>query len=127
MRVCQQCTRYGIIQKRPERVVRRPQQSQRRMSEQTEELVVDASQLIREAIARMQIPEEQIAKRLGLKESALKAYARGTRKPPIADARVLERFLRIRLVETTREESAGFSSRDSGTLSIGDTVRIRKR
>ncbi len=82
---------------------------------------------IKEARERLGLKQEELAKRLRLKESQLHKYETGSQTPDLETARSLERALRITLVE--EHEDGGFAAPGEGgaggPLTIGDLLKKR--
>ncbi len=80
---------------------------------------------IKQARERMGLKQEELAKRLRIKESQLTKYETGSKKPDLETARLLEKALQIRLVEQHIEEGSKTTTTDSGPLTIGDMIKRR--
>jgi putative transcription factor len=97
--------------------------------EYIDEIIPNSSELIRNAVTSKNIQEDALAKRIGMKESVLKAYMKGSLKPSLEDARTLEKFFSIKLIERIKDNtkpSVNMQSK-SADLTIGDMIRIKKR
>ena len=135
MDVCTSCSRHGKRISRPrvqKAEVRKKSSTLPQREEFVEEILPDYSQKIKSAISKRDAKLEHLAKRLGLKESQLRHYERGTMKPSISDARNLERFFGIKIVDnvkvkTSSEVMQGAPSGSAKGLTIGDMIKVRKK
>jgi putative transcription factor len=132
MSVCISCSKYGkAVQKKtaPKTIVHEKQRYAAPVPEYVDEIVQGCSDIIRRAATKKNIQEDALAKRIGMKESVLKAYMKGSMAPSIEDARKLEKFFSIKLVERVKENSAAgkMEGQRSADLTIGDMIRIKKR
>jgi uncharacterized protein (TIGR00270 family) len=128
MRVAPKYARYGERVEDPV-TVRRVQRERRRAYEPTQSVRGDAPDLLRAAFHKLDTDEESLAKRLGMKESQLKAYLRGARTITIEDARTLEKFFSLSLIEAsepTGAPTAAPGSSDEG-LTLADAFKKAKR
>lgn len=83
--------------------------------------------IIKRAREQLGLKQEDLAKRLRIKESQLHKYETGGKRPDLETARLLEKALRINLVEEHVEEHGRQArSAQSGPLTIGDMIRTRK-
>jgi putative transcription factor len=125
--VCKRCARYGKVIRKEQPPARRfaPQRPQEK--ENTEMVVSNYSNLIKDARERMGLKQEELAKQLAEKVSLIHQMESSKFKPPLALAKKLQRFLRVKLVEEYEEER-GFSKGQKGeSLTLGDLIKVRKR
>ncbi|MFT4309503.1 MAG: multiprotein bridging factor aMBF1 [Candidatus Woesearchaeota archaeon] len=130
MRVCSSCAKYGkIIESKPKPIIREKPKYKSFEPEYVEEIIPQYNDIIRKAVMKTGIQEDAIAKRVGMKESVLKAYMRGSMKPSVDDAKKLEKYFTIRLIEKIKETGQTTVNTESraNDLTIGDMIRIRKR
>ena len=80
---------------------------------------------IKQARENMNLKQEQLAQKLGIKESQLHKYETGAKKPDLETARFLEKALRINLVEQHVEERQHIQKTESGPLTIADMIKKR--
>ena len=96
----------------------------------TEEIVEDYAERVYQAIQRSKKSYQELAQEIGLSMNDLRAIAHGHREPTIKEARKLERYFRIKLVESAEEEPIEKRTipRDyEPTLGDIANVRIKKR
>ncbi len=124
------CESCGSLGNKVSNVVASPQRpvQKRVVAQQPEEVVVDDfSALIKAAREKKQLSQEQLALAINERSSLLHKFETGHQVPTIALARKIEKFLGIRLVELVAAQEATTQRSDSQSLTIGDTIRIRKR
>ena len=133
MEVCTSCSAHGkkIIRPRVQKVVVSRKDARSQQQEETmEEVVSNYASILKSAISKKDIKLEYLAKRLGLKESQLRHYEQGKMKPNISDARNLERFFGIKIVENVkvkRNLSELSQENSKRGLTIGDMIKVRKK
>uniref|UniRef100_UPI0026269164 helix-turn-helix domain-containing protein n=1 Tax=Thermococcus sp. TaxID=35749 RepID=UPI0026269164 len=96
----------------------------------TEEIVEDFAERVYKAIQRSGKSYEELSHEIGLSVNDLRAIAHGYREPTIKEAKKLERYFKITLIERVEEEVE-----ERKTLpkdyepTLGDiaNIRIRKR
>jgi putative transcription factor len=126
--VCSQCSRYGSVVKpkavtRPQQVVKRKELS---MGFETTVLVSNYNVLIRQARESMGLTQADLAKLIGEKESIVRRLESRRMAPTLELARKIEKVLKIKLYEETRQEREppkpqGFQ------LTLGDVAVIKER
>ncbi len=134
LRVCASCAKHGELIRSPQPRVREQQPKkrviQKPVREVIEEVVPDAAERLRRAFQRAGRSFQDLARMVQMKESALRAFEQGRRKPSLDEARRLEKAFGVRLVERiTLEEtpSPGEAKHETGGITLGDIVRIRRR
>ena len=139
MTVCSSCARHGDIIRQIPSAKEKERKSKTeekvaaafgamRSAQETMLLVVDDyAPRIKKARERLGLKQEDMAKSLKIKESQLQGYETGSHKPDLETARMLEKALRIKLVEEHVEEHAGTQARRSGPFTLGDFVKTRKK
>ena len=122
---CEECAERGeIIRPVFEQEIRK--ESVR--GEEREEvfvLVEDYGQRIRSARERRGWKIEELARRIGVKESTLRKIEEGKLPPSEDVARKLERVLNIKLYEPLEEEEELGEEEHEFTLTLVDVVRVR--
>ena len=128
MRVAPRYAKYGSRVEESQAPAR-VRKEKRRIHEPTQTVRSDAPSLIRNAFQKLDTDEESLAKKLGMKESHLKAYLRGDRTITIEDARTFERFFSLTLIETNDSDATSaksYSSQSEG-LTLADLFKKAKR
>lgn len=87
----------------------------------------DYAKVIKAAREKSGLKQEDMAKKLKVKESQLHKYESGSHMPDLETARLLEKELKIKLVQEHKDE-AGPAARHGGAASftLGDFVKRRK-
>ena len=96
----------------------------------TEEIVEDYAERVYQAIQRSKKSYQELAQEIGLSMNDLRAIAHGHREPTIKEAKKLEKYFRIKLIETSEAEPIEKRTipRDyEPTLGDIANVRIKKR
>lgn len=136
MTVCDGCKGYGEVVRRVPTATDIKKKSKRQKREEDRQphstskdevlLLVKKSfsQLIREAREKRGLKQEELAQRLGMKESQLHKYESGGKRPDLETARMLERALGITLIEEHIEEHGRqTSSGHAGAMTIADMIK----
>ncbi len=135
VKVCKDCSVYGKIVKSPKtkKVFEKPLKKTKKISESkievVEEIVFDYDKKLKKAIMKENQKLEVLAKKLNMKESELRSYETGSRKPSIETAKKLEKFFKIKLVETIElgKEKIEKVENNNSSLTIGDLIRIKRK
>jgi len=138
MTVCSSCKEYGEVIRRLPTQQETKREAKRKPEERTPTtmggaqggpretlllVVPDYGARVKKARERLGLKQEELAKRLRIKESQLHTYESGMRKPDLETARQLERALRITLVEEHVEEGSSTAARASGPVTIADLLK----
>jgi len=76
----------------------------------------------------MGLKQEDLAKKLRMKESQLHKYESGGKKPDIETARMLEGALKIKLIKQHVEEHGRqTTTSSSGPMTIADMIKVKKK
>lgn len=132
MMTCSECAKYSSGEwKPPGRVTRNPLQRTRRLQtrpigdaplqEENLRVVPSYSTIIREARERLGWPLEQLAYKVGLKESQVRKIEAGKLVPSLKEAKLFEHVLQIPLIEVA-ETGGGSIGAKPQTLTIGDVI-----
>ncbi len=141
--VCEKCSSYGKIigrfqSEQPKHEKKSfldttsvsSQRSEPEKETETIQLIVsNYSELIKKAREEKNLKQEELARKIAEKESVIHSLESDNRKPNIALARKLEKFLRITLVETVELATKGSIPQVSSSekLTLGDMIKIKKR
>lgn len=96
----------------------------------TEEIVEDYAERVRKAIQRSGLTYEQLSHKVGLSTNLLKRIAHGDYTPTISEARKLEKYFEIKLIESTeapKVEKASIPRDYEPTLGDVANIKIKKR
>jgi putative transcription factor len=139
MTVCEKCSRFGKVKSRIksdkeiEADERRQEiyDTQRRLAQKNKEtvfvIVDNYSSLVKNARESMKLKQEEVAKKMAVKESILHNIESGHFEPSIDMARRLEKFFGITLVEQHEEEDIALSKGETGPMTLGDMIKIKKK
>ena len=138
MQLCDTCKIYGEVKRAipsaKERVVNEKRQALREKESETaaktvQLIVADYGKRIKQARENMRLTQEQLAKKLALKESQLHKFESGHLEPDNDTALRIEKYLHIKLLETYVEQGAKTTSSNepSGPLTIADIIKQAKK
>lgn len=128
MQVCAGCAKFGkiITEKRFSRPAFKKKGFQKNSRKENLDVVIaNYGVLVKNAREKLQLTQEQLAKRLTEKESILQKLESESFKPSLKLARKLERFLKIKLVENLGDEpKADFKTQThSAGFTLGDFIK----
>ncbi len=137
MSVCGNCSKFGKVKTRiktKEDLKRdfKRKQSQEEVSvikkpETIFIIVDDYAARVKKAREKMNLKQEEVAKRIAEKESLLHNIESGNFEPSQKTARKLESFFNIKLVEQHKEEHKGYSRKTNGSMTLGDMIKFKTR
>jgi len=121
---CEDCSNFGevleeIMEKQPTPTFKKPTKPQK--EEPIEFIVEDYSEKIKKAREKRNMKQEELAKKLAIKESIVHKLESGRIEPSTDLARKLERFLHIKLVKEYVDDYEKKTSSPS-SLTIGDLL-----
>lgn len=137
--ICERCAKKHKnaepLNKQQERINRlnsKRAPSQRRIKNESYEIVENYAELVRNAREKMGLKVEDVAKRLNETESELHKIERGELTPEIKVAKKLEKFFGIKLIYEVKDEELDedkrkeYSNRGKN-VTLGDIVVIKKK
>jgi len=129
MSVCHKCAQFGQIKNIPKiktelskKISHKPIHSEPHL-EIIETIVPDYSQKIKKARERLDLNQEDFAKKINEKESLLHKMETGSFEPSLPLAKKLEKLLGIKLIQKVEEEKIVSSKISSEGLTIGDLIK----
>ncbi len=135
LKVCERCAKHGKVIKRV--LVPRPtekketmilSQLQKEPEEEVIQVIVhDFAKKIKDAREKLGLKQEDLAKKINERLSLIHQFERSHLEPEEKVAKKLEHFLNIKLVEEHKEKHSPLSHSKSDSLTIGDTITIKKR
>jgi len=140
LNVCEKCASFGKVvgkvkQEMPEKKKKKLEKAAEKLAEEkakkeTETMQIitpNYSSIIRKAREKLGLKQEELAKKIAEKESVIHKLESGIITPAIPLARKLEKFLRIKLVETVEMGSSDSGEKKSSSdgLTLGDLIRIK--
>lgn len=141
MTVCDSCKSYGEVIRRLPTAKEKEQAAKGKEREATEyehkvsaaprgEVLLlvrpDYAKIIKAAREKLDLKQEEMAKRLRIRESQLHKYETGSHAPDIETARVIEKTLKVKLVIEHEEASETKRGAASGPLTIGDMLKQKR-
>lgn len=123
MSVCEKCSLLGrkLVPVRPIIKMRKVQNSNEKVSEA---VVDNYAELVRKAREKLNLKQEELAKKLNEKESIIHKLETSQFKPGFELARKLEKFLGIILIKQAVEEYFDSKKINAGTMTLGDLVKF---
>ena len=131
--VCKNCSSFGSVICRKEYVNDNENQSsfikEMPIIEENDMIVDDYAHIIKKARERMKITQEELARALAEKESAITKIESGQMMPQIKTAKKLEQFLKIDLIAkyAENEKVAVKINFGDNTMTIGDILKIKEK
>lgn len=127
MRVCKDCSKFGKIF-RPSR----PQVHKDKKIVLTEPEIIqtikeDYHIILKKAREKKGLKQEELAKMIAEKESVIHQLESKHLEPNIDLAKKLERKLKVRIIEETETKAPAVARTNSGPVTLGDVIKIRKR
>lgn len=128
MLTCNECAKFGKIQREPPKAKpRRSIKRVRRSREPSEEVVEDYNKLVRDSREKKGWSREELAEKLYEKASVINRVESGKMVPDIKLARKLERTLHIILIEKLEDVAQkDMDSSSARGATIGDIARIKR-
>lgn len=136
MTVCDECAKFGIIQKEPPKSrfikrnnkKRKPKTKQQRNDEPQEELIEDYNEIIRKKRESNNWTREQLGQKINEKVSVINRIESGKMVPDTKLIKKLEKTLDIELLEkyNTDDLSQYIGSSDQG-VKLGSIVKIKRK
>ena len=128
MQTCQECSKFGKVQKEPQRAIRkRTPPRLPRYKEPSNEVLEDFNTVIRKARENLGWSRENLAEKVYEKVSVIGRIESGKMVPDIKLARKLEKILNVSLLEKVEDENL----EDKGPqkirgATVGDIAFIKK-
>ncbi len=133
LNVCSVCAKFGKVKK----IIRPPPRPRfteaRQRSVDKKELIQmitsNYSEVIKLAREKSGMKQVELAKMISERESVIASVESGRMEPSIKLGRVLEKALKIQIIEQKeiKSEEVGKSSGPKGSVTIGDLINIKKR
>jgi putative transcription factor len=130
LKVCVDCSRFGKLIKRVNpiqqthnKITAKPQKQQE--PEIIEKIVEGYGHIIRSSREKLNLNQEDFAKKINEKVSIVHSLESEHHKPSIDLAKKLEKLLKIKLVEQEKLEKIDFPNKTKGSLTIGDIIKIK--
>jgi len=127
LKVCNRCKEFGDVVGVNREDVRREQPKRVYFKEPEEYVVDDYGIKIKNAREKLGLKQEELAKKINEKESAIHKIESRQLVPSIVLANKLEKFLGIKLIEKYEEAEKPKIDFRSGSLTVGDLLRLKKK
>lgn len=130
MNVCNDCSKFGKIQRQPKKPTTRPRAVNRppRRERPSYEVLEDYNSIVREAREKKGWSRENLAEKIYEKVSVINRIEAGRMSPDIKLARKLEKILNVTILEKLDDtQSEEFKASSLKGATIGDIARIKKR
>lgn len=127
MSVCKKCTSYGKVLSRVVEFKPRPVEKKIEKPEIEEIVVKDYWQKLRNAREKIEMSQEDFAKKINLKLSVLRSMESNKLIPDLQTAKRLEREIGAKLVEEQKVEPGEFTGEKGGAVTLGDIIEIKRR
>lgn len=134
MQLCSNCKQYGeVIRRIPttlelKKAVKKKDSFMKPAEEgEVIQLVVkDYGRRIKNARESKNLKQEELAKKLAIKEAQLHKYENGSLHLDLDTAKIFENALGIILVEEHKEKKGAYKTTESGPMTIGDMIKFKK-
>lgn len=129
LKVCSKCSKHGIVKQNNNSFKKSFKKQFTNKNEAVPlKLISNFAQKIREARQQSNLSQEDFALKLKHKESEVAKWENGSLKPSIETAKVLQRILRIKLVEEDVDPEVDYKKLSNNEeVTIADFIKIKKR
>jgi len=129
--LCDACSKFGkvfgkarpLVDDKPGKPVSRA----RPVTETVEGVVPDFADQVRKKRQQLGMKQDEFGKLISERESVVHKIETGEFEPTLETARKLEKILKIKLVDTFKEETVNLGKASSEEFTLGDAVKVRKR
>ena len=133
LNVCRDCSRFGKVlapikrysPKEQHKMLQRVQEAPK--EEKMEILVENYADLIKRKRESMDLSQKDFALKLNEKESTIHHIETGTFEPSLENAKKLEKFLGIKLIELHKEGIHLPKAKKSEGFTLGDFIKVKKK
>ena len=129
MTVCRSCASYGKILAQapsPRQQTKRTTPIREPKRESTEIIRGDFSAVLKRKREDLKMKQEELAKKLAVKESLIHKMESGHFIPSISLAKKLGKFLHVRLIENYEETPQAKQNTQKRELTIGDLLKMKQ-
>ena len=123
MKVCPDCSKFGKVL----REIKEIEEEEKKFEEEefVEGIVDDYSKIIKDKREKMGMKQEELAKKLNIKESIIHKIETGALEPSMETAKKLENFLRIKLITEYNVKYKKIGA-DDRAMTLGDLIGNKK-
>jgi|TARA_B100001971_G_C18216014_1_gene553892 putative transcription factor len=131
LKVCHECSKYGKVveivkeetfEKAKEQAINKEQEK-----EIIDVVVEDFADRIKKKREQLNLTQKDFAKKISEKESIIHKIETGNFIPQMELTKRLERFLHIKLTEQHEEKHEKQAKADTGSVTIGDLINIKRK
>ena len=127
LNVCEKCGKFGKTIRKDNYIPKTKKTVIKEIEEEVIERIVKGyCTLIKEARERINLKQEDFAKKINEKVSLIHNIESGHHEPNIKLAQKIEKFLKIELIEEKKLEKTELKTTKSETLTIGDLIKLKK-
>ncbi len=127
LNVCEKCGKFGKIIRKDNYIPKIKKSIIKEIEEEVLERIVKGyGTLIKEAREKINIKQEDFAKKINEKVSLIHNIESGHHEPNIKLAQKIEKFLKIKLIDEKKLEKTELKTTKSETLTIGDLIKLKK-
>lgn len=130
LNVCKICSKFGkvIRKERPKETIRFEKRVITQEAQEAVETVVQGyGKLIKDAREKLNLKQDEFARKINEKTSLIHNIESEHRAPDIKLAKKIDKFLNLNLVIEEKAQDLKLDKVDSGALTIGDLIKIKKR
>jgi|SRR3989338_6458959 len=130
LNVCKNCSKFGKIIKKIIMEKKEIKEKERKKKELPEKeilqvIVSDYAKLIKAGREKLNLKQEEFAKKINEKTNLIHLIETGKFEPSINLARKLEKFLKIKLIEEHEEIMTGKKETKTDKFTIGDFIKVK--
>ncbi|TKJ17361.1 TIGR00270 family protein [Candidatus Woesearchaeota archaeon B3_Woes] len=129
LNVCEKCGKFGKTIRKNNYIhqTKKTRIKEKEIEEEViERIVKDYGNLIKDAREKINLKQEDFAKKINEKVSLIHNIESGHHEPNIKLAQKIEKFLKIKLIEEGKLEKTELKTTKSETLTIGDLIKLKK-
>ncbi len=135
LKVCKNCAGFGktirpiapkLPKKKEKAREKRVKSKEKEEIEIIKDVTADYPKIIRKAREKLNLKQEEFARKINEKESIVHKIESGKFKPSIKLAQKLEKLLNIKLIEESIDEETPISQGSGEAMTIGDLLQAKK-
>ncbi len=128
LNVCEKCGKFGKTIRKENYIpqVKKQRRKEKEIEEETIQRIVKGyGKLIKEAREKINLKQDDFAKKINVKASLIHNTESEHHEPNIKLAQKIEKFLKIKLIEEKTLEKTELKTTQSGPLTIGDLIKLK--
>lgn len=127
LNVCSSCAKFGSILGQVKEKAEIKPKKQEPVEEIIKIVASDYANKIKNKREKLKLKQEDMAKKIGIKESVLHHIESEKLTPGIELAKKIEKFLKIKLIEEYTETKTNLTKAKSAEFTIGDVIKLKKK